>query len=72
MGAVTPETCRVILHSVASSWIFINIVLQNIVFSFNSCLLVFQTATKLVGQIVSKLFRSKYFLKGKCWVLLLA
>ena len=34
-----------------------------LVFSFNLCVLFFQTATKLFGQIVSKLFGSKCLLK---------
>lgn len=37
---------------------------QNIVISSNLCVLFFQAATKLSGQIFIKLFEPKYFVKG--------
>jgi hypothetical protein len=37
---------------------------QNIIFSFNACVLFFQTASKLLGQIVIKLSGADYLING--------
>ena len=39
-------------------------IFQNIVFSLNLCVLFFQTATKLLGQVVIKISWSDYLIKG--------
>jgi hypothetical protein len=39
-------------------------IFQNVVFSLNLCVLVFLTATKLLGQTVIKLFGLNYLTKG--------
>jgi len=38
---------------------------QNIVYSFNLCVLFFQAANKLLGQIVIKLFGHNYLMYGR-------
>jgi len=47
-------------------------IMQILLLFFNLCALFFQTATKFLGQIVTKLFGSNYLMKGKCQVFLLA
>jgi len=51
----TPKLCAVALGRCGKC--------KNIVFSFNLCVLFFQTATKLLGQIVNRWFGPNYLLQ---------